>query len=861
MAVLTVKRFTGSLTDFPIGADPSEYEQADNLVLDEYEKLITRPGTLLEFTDSADRARVDSSNSTRRISLMCAQETGADADFTILKVVGASIQYDDGTQKQELIGPSGDTAFDITGGIDAETVYTYSEWNKHTFITHDEPLQKPVKVYRDSSGNLQLRSAGLPPHSDSFTATGGSGANYIYALVVKYEYTVGSITYIDRSAPTLVEFTNIGTATASSSPAITVGSIDVITNASGEHYDTPNLDIEIYRTQNNGTVLYLVGSVDNGVTSFSDTVSDDALVLNQVIYTEGGVVGNDRPPKCKYTHGTSDFVYWANGTEVNTDGTDLELQPQRIWQSKRGDPDSVPASFYTDLEAPVTAISSVRSIPIAFTANATYRLDGYYDNLGRGGILPKKIADSIGCISHNSCVQTTEGVFFAGTDGFYYTDGYQVVSLSDKFRETYDTNTATDLRKKRIYGSLDLNEQWVLWTAYKDTSEAYDDDCAQIYCLDIRSKVFTTWSSGFADTIDTTINSGNNSGATLTVGSSSGVDEGAYAYRNVETAPLERGAFVQSVDSGTQITLNYAASDETGASYYFVDNNPENITFRNFLPTALVFGNGRMHYGERHGYTLYFDDNQPNDVWLNPAATQTPANFDKLPIFHSYKGAFLDFGTTEYRKWVSMIIAKAKPRIDINAEMTLQIKGENDDNDFPHSLQPIFFEQYYPWGTPLLDYGDPRLYRVRRNIIDVKRRFPAGKMRCEYKQIQLTPAFVSIYQSNVYGECTVAASGSENIYTATLSGSDTWPSDVYNYWILFAGDTYTAKYRITERVSSTVVKFHDPSGAVATGANISWVIKGLKKEALINLIEYSLFHEVLGPSQTQYQGENTVNNS
>jgi hypothetical protein len=237
MAQLTVKKFSGSITDFPIGADSSQYEQADNLVLDENEHPITRPGTLLEFDDSASRARCAESNSTRRISMLAAQEVGANADYTAIKVVGASIQYDNGSSRQSLLGPGSNAPFDITGGIDDETVYTYSQWNKHTYITHDEPLQKPVKIYRDSTGALQLRTAGLMPVSNDFTATGGSGANYIYAVVTKYEYTVGGVTYIDRSRPVEKEFTGIGTATPSSSPGISLAGIDTLTNASGEHYE------------------------------------------------------------------------------------------------------------------------------------------------------------------------------------------------------------------------------------------------------------------------------------------------------------------------------------------------------------------------------------------------------------------------------------------------------------------------------------------------------------------------------------------------------------------------------------------------------------------------------------------------
>jgi hypothetical protein len=580
-------------------------------------------------------------------------------------------------------------------------------------------------------------------------------------------------------------------------------------------------------------------------------------VSNEVLYTTGGIVANDRPPKCKYTHGTSDFVYWANGTEVSETGADLDLLPQRVWQSKRGDPDSVPPSFYTDLDAPVTAISSVRSIPIAFTENKTSRLDGSYDDLGRGGIIPKNISDSVGCVSHNSCVQTDEGVFFAGSDGFYYTDGYQVVPLSSMFKDSYAALVATDLRKKRIYGAFDLNERRVLWTTWKSSGEPYDDDCAQIYCLDLGKKCFNTWSSGFPGSIDTTTTNVSNTGAVATMSSTSGIDTGAYAFRNDETKPLARGSFVQDVESTSQITLNYAAQNVASATYLFVDNEPENTFFRNFLPTALLFANNKMFYGDRHGYTLYFDKDQPDDVWLDPAETLTPENFDKLPIYHSYKGSFLDFGTTEFRKWVSMILTKARPRIDINAEMTLQIRGENDDNNYPHDLEPIFFEQFYPWGTDLLSYGDPRLYRVRRSIIDVKRHFPANKLRCEYKQVQYTPAFVKVYQSSI-GEVTVAAAAGDHLYTATLPSGKEWADDVYNYWILFDSDDYTAQYRIVSRDSNTQITFHDPTDTVVTGADIDWVIKGLRKQALVNLLEYSLFYEVLGPSQTQYQGENEV---
>ena len=855
MAYLTVKEFAGSITDFPIGAEKSQYEMADNFFLDEYKKLLSRPGRLLDFTTSLARAQVPTSASTRRISLMCPQKTGANADFTILKVTGQKIQYDNGSAMTELVGPASATAFAPATNIDAEVAYAYAEWNQHTILTNELLEQRPLKVYRDSGGTLRLRTAGLPIVANTFTATGGAGANYIYALVLKYTYTVGSVTYIDYSTPVFKSFTGIGTATASSSPGITVGSIPVLANSTGDHYDTSVIAVEIYRTTNNGTVLYKVGSITNGTTSYADTTSDNTLITGSTLYTTGGVVANDRPPKCKYVHGTSDFVYYGNGIEVSTTGADLEIQPQRVWQSKRGDPDSVPATFYADMDQAIVGISSVRSIPIVFCENSIYRLDGTFDNLGRGGIIPKKISDSVGAAGHLSLVQTLEGVFFAGTDGFYYTDGYQVLPLSDQFRISYADLVDSELKRKRICGCVDLNEQRVIWATWKNSDEAYDDDNAQVYVLDLRTKSFTTWSSGFNEDAEATLTA-TNSGTSITFADTTTIPTGAYIYRSEALYPSAKNNFVVSKTS-TVVTASYNDPNaRTGKTYKILNATPNGALYRNFLPSAMLFANRTLYMGDVHGFTTYFDKSQPSDVEIDPSGNTLPANFSTAPIYFNYKSPFFDFGTTEARKYVHSIITKARPRLDINAQMTLQITGENDDNGFSHDLVYIFFEQYYPWGTPAISYGDPRLYRTIRTIIDVKRRFPAGKLRCEYKQIGMVPAFVNIYYSSVYENANVA-SLSGNLYSVTLP-TETFPTDILNYFISFESDDYTVNYRIYSINSSSVIYIQDPDGVITTGTGLKWVIRGLRKQALINLIEYSIVHEIIGPSQQPYQGENAV---
>jgi hypothetical protein len=116
-------------------------------------------------------------------------------------------------------------------------------------------------------------------------------------------------------------------------------------------------------------------------------------------------------------------------------------------------------------------------------------------------------------------------------------------------------------------------------------------------------------------------------------------------------------------------------------------------------------------------------------------------------------------------------------------------------------------------------------------------------------------AFVRKYESKVLGQATISGTGIEK--TVTISGQP-WPEGIKDYWIKFATDNYVKKYRILVRNSNTQITIHDPGLDLSAGT-VSWGIFAYLKTNLVQLIEYSMFYEVLGPSQTQYQGENAVN--
>jgi hypothetical protein len=846
MSTISVKGFAGGITDFPVSADINKYETADNFVINEYEDLQTRPGTLLDFTTTGVRARLSTN---LRVGLMAPQTTGADANFTVLKQSSTKLFYDNGTTRTELVGPGSASAFNITD-MDEEVACSYSDWNNHTFIAHETPFQIPVKVYRESSGTLTLRTAGLPRIATGFTATGGAGANYIYALVYKYTYNVGSTAYIDRGRPYLSSFTGIGTATPSSNPGITVGSIPVLANATGEHYDTTAIKVEVYRTTNGGSVLYYVGEVTNGTTSYADTTSDNTLVTAGVtLYTTGGVLENDRPPKAAYVHSTSDFTFYANGKEVSVSSADGEYIPQRVWQSKRGDPDSVPASFYTDIEEPITGISSIKSIPIIFGKNSVYRLDGTFDNSGRGGLFPRKISDKVGCVGHLSIVQTMNGLYFAGNDGFYFTDGYNVQSLSaEDFKETYAGLVSTALQRKRIYGVYDGINKRILWATNNPGGDTGTEN-NKIFCLYLPVNKFTTWTSGYVGDGPFLSQNVSVSGTTVTVGSTASMLAGDFVRSPAHTFD----AYIVSVDSATTFTTNVSIGAGTVMASFFHEARLGIDYYGNFQPSALLNANDTIWQGDGRGFTLKYDNDTLYDVQLDSsvdsAAGATEVDPYKLSILNVYSGPAMDFGTTEFIKWVNSVLIKLRPRGDVSSIASLIPYSENNINNSLSEMREVVSQAFYYWGTPLVSYGDPRLWRRRQQIVDEMRRFPKNSLRCEYKQLHLKTGVINIYNSNSYLAGTIS-SGSAG--TKVMTVSNALPDDLHAYFVSFSTDSYTAEYKILSSTSSTFT-FLDTGNDVATGAAGDWVIRGFPINNYINLVEYSMFFEILGSTQSSFQ--------
>lgn len=317
-----------------------------------------------------------------------------------------------------------------------------------------------------------------------FTDTAATAVSINYKACFRYDYTVGASSFTDRGATSepinIISFTTQeaeGSGTEQGTSSVAITNLYSYTNASNENWatgDTTNFLKEVYRTVGNGTDYYRIdvdglgGSVPNSTTSVND-VSVDSYLTNQLaLYTNGGVVDNDRPPAATYIHQVDGRMYYVQG--------------RRIYVSIPNDPDSVPGDFFDELEENCTGVCSSRSNVVAFTFNKVFRLEGFFNELGQGFIRHESIFDKTGCISAPSIVQADNGIFFAGKDGFYYTDGIQCLRVSD-ISDTFKDYTNTSAKRNRIQGTYDPLKKLIYWTVQSNNAGSSPDT---IWVMDLQ---------------------------------------------------------------------------------------------------------------------------------------------------------------------------------------------------------------------------------------------------------------------------------------------------------------------------------------------------------------------------------------
>lgn len=451
---LEISDFSGGQTDLYLAGPLNCGQLFSNLLINNNKRPFTRPGSVL-----ISEVHPQIPAGVARIGHLF------DHRDQVFEQSGRNLYYFT-TLFNTLLGPTGNVAF----SANSNTNHISTDfWNNHTLLVSDS-FALPIKVYKDGSGNFQVRTAGLPAiAAPTVTSTGGTGENYIYAFLYYYTYNVEGVVFEDFGSTVQVLLENVG---APDVNTVNITNIPVITNGLTKNYDTANIKVKIYRTETNQTVLKYIGEVTNGTTTYNDSASDASITDNVVIYTTGDVLDNDTPPPAKFVHIVNNIALYGYVLE---DGAEV---PNRIRQSIQGDIDSCPADFFDDLGDEITGISSVQSTFIVFTKSQTYRVDNFFDEQGRGGLVHQRISDTFGCVSNDSIVKVDDGLLFCSPQGWCFSDGYTVRKISNHLNATYQTFVSTTAQARNIYGAYDKIEKRVWWAVKARANSVDNDTCA-----------------------------------------------------------------------------------------------------------------------------------------------------------------------------------------------------------------------------------------------------------------------------------------------------------------------------------------------------------------------------------------------
>lgn len=266
-------------------------------------------------------------------------------------------------------------------------------------------------VYPEPPTLLEVTS-GTPTNNATRDIANG---NYGYCSVYKWTDNQGQD---HRSAPS--EIVSIVTTMGPSAVQVTVPTLRLT--------QKQNVQVEIYRTEDTGTIFYLTNSVT--VPFFNDAnvdtvvyvdgrADDPALITGQTLYTTGGVLENIAPPSARVlsTHTASKRIFLAgleNPYELQYSKQTFEGRPVEFNDALKLPVDPV--------GGPLTALASMDEKLIIFAEDATFYLNGSGpNNAGQGNTFtePERISSDIGCLDPKSVVLTPEGLMFKSRKGIY----------------------------------------------------------------------------------------------------------------------------------------------------------------------------------------------------------------------------------------------------------------------------------------------------------------------------------------------------------------------------------------------------------------------------------------------------------
>lgn len=249
--------------------------------------------------------------------------------------------------------------------------------------------------------------------------------------------------------------------------------------------------IELYRTENNGSLYYKVGenfSNSAGEFAFADTMADADLPGNELLYTTGDILDNFPCPPSKYI--TS---YKGRLISLSADG--LAINYSKL--QRDGEPVNFAAEFSIPIDAKGGAATSLAVMDdhvLIFKEDSIYALTGEGPNdAGQQDDFrsPYLITTDTGCSNQNSIVITPDGIMFKSAKGIYL--------MRRGFSVEYIGAPVED------YNSLTLTSATLLSTV---NQVRFTTDEGRTLVYDYFVKLWTTHTGPYVATIDSQVYNG-----------------------------------------------------------------------------------------------------------------------------------------------------------------------------------------------------------------------------------------------------------------------------------------------------------------------------------------------------------------
>lgn len=252
-----------------------------------------------------------------------------------------------------------------------------------------------------------------------------------------------------------------------------------------------------------------------------------------------------------------------------------------------------------------------------------------------------------------------------------------------------------------------------------------------------------------------------------------------------------------------------------------------------FNPSAILFLNGELIRAENSGYVLVHQKGLQSDPLIDVVVV--PSAWEKTPIFWRLRTMATSMSTPLKKKFIPKMVLSAQNVTNAS----IQITGVNDCTTNGFDLIPLRFRKNCTWGDVTIEWPKdayafaddipPEAIWNYQGMIEETRLFQSSGLRCNYKQIEITNAFVQIFNSGNFVQVLdtfnlgiVDRDGT--LKTVTLVGPDPWPLDMVGYYIYFLDDNFVNGFQIIARTPTTLT-ISDPMSLFTTTTGEFFSIK------------------------------------